>query len=84
VLGANDGIVSTSGLIVVSPQRLRRETMITGVAGLVAASMSMAAGEYSQSDTEQARETQGVELQRRVRARGTCGDFKPTADPFLD
>lgn len=60
VLGANDGIVSTASLIIgvaaagVEPKAI----LITGVAGLVAGSMSMAAGEYvsvsSQSDTEKA------------------------------
>ncbi len=60
VLGANDGIVSTASLIVgVAAAASTRETiLVTGVAGLVAGAMSMAAGEYvsvsSQSDTEQA------------------------------
>ena len=60
VLGANDGIVSTASLVVgvaaagASPKTI----LVTGVAGLVAGAMSMAAGEYvsvsSQSDTENA------------------------------
>ena len=60
VLGANDGIVSTASLIVgvAAAAASRNELLITGVAGLVAGAMSMAAGEYvsvsSQSDTEQA------------------------------
>jgi VIT1/CCC1 family predicted Fe2+/Mn2+ transporter len=60
VLGANDGIVSTASLIVgVSAANAGRgEILLTGVAGLVAGAMSMAAGEYvsvsSQADTEQA------------------------------
>jgi VIT1/CCC1 family predicted Fe2+/Mn2+ transporter len=58
VLGANDGIVSTASLVVgvaaagASPHSI----LVTGVAGLVAGAMSMAAGEYvsvhSQADTE--------------------------------
>ncbi|WP_066801535.1 VIT1/CCC1 transporter family protein [Sphingomonas soli] len=60
VLGANDGIVSTSSLIVgvaaASPDR--QAILVAGVAGLLAGALSMAAGEYvsvsSQSDTEQA------------------------------
>ena len=60
VLGANDGIVSTASLIVgvaaASPDP--RSLLLTGIAGLVAGAMSMAAGEYvsvhSQADTEQA------------------------------
>jgi VIT1/CCC1 family predicted Fe2+/Mn2+ transporter len=60
VLGANDGIVSTSSLIVgvAAASATASEVLVAGVAGLVAGAMSMAAGEYvsvsSQSDTEQA------------------------------
>ena len=60
VLGANDGIVSTSSLIVgvAAAAATRSDVVLAGVAGLVAGAMSMAAGEYvsvsSQSDTEQA------------------------------
>ena len=60
VLGANDGIVSTSSLIVgvAAADVPRTEVFISGVAALVAGAMSMAAGEYvsvsSQSDTERA------------------------------
>lgn len=60
VLGANDGIVSTSSLIVgvASAASSQNEILIAGIAGMVAGAMSMAAGEYvsvsSQSDTEQA------------------------------
>jgi len=60
VLGANDGIVSTSSLLigVAAAGASRGETLTAGVAGLVAGAMSMAAGEYvsvsSQSDTERA------------------------------
>lgn len=60
VLGANDGIVSTSSLIlgVASANAAHGNVMIAGVAGLVAGAMSMAAGEYvsvhSQADSEKA------------------------------
>jgi vacuolar iron transporter family protein len=60
VLGANDGIVSTASLVlgVAAAGATPKNILITGVAGLVAGAMSMAAGEYvsvsSQSDTEQA------------------------------
>ena len=60
VLGANDGIVSTASLIVGVAAASARpsEILVTGVAGLVAGAMSMAAGEYvsvsSQLDTEHA------------------------------
>ena len=60
VLGANDGILSTSSLVlgVAAAHATHSSVLITGVAGLVAGAMSMAAGEYvsvhSQADTEQA------------------------------
>ena len=60
VLGANDGIISTASLIlgVASAAASRNDVLLTGIAGLVAGAMSMAAGEYvsvsSQSDTENA------------------------------
>jgi VIT1/CCC1 family predicted Fe2+/Mn2+ transporter len=60
VLGANDGIVSTSSLIigVAAAQASHASVVLSGVAGLVAGAMSMATGEYvsvhSQADTEAA------------------------------
>jgi VIT1/CCC1 family predicted Fe2+/Mn2+ transporter len=60
VLGANDGIVSTASLVVgvAAANAARADVLVSGVAGLVAGAMSMAAGEYvsvsSQSDTERA------------------------------
>ncbi|MBD8067121.1 VIT family protein [Devosia sp. PTR5] len=60
VLGANDGLVSTSSLVVgvASAGSDHQNILIAGLAGLVAGAMSMAAGEYvsvsSQADAEQA------------------------------
>ena len=60
VLGANDGIVSTASLLVgvAAAGAGSSAILMTGVAGLVAGAMSMAAGEYvsvhSQADTEKA------------------------------
>lgn len=60
VMGANDGIVSTASLVlgVAAAHATSNSILVAGVAGLVAGSMSMAAGEYvsvsSQADTEQA------------------------------
>jgi VIT1/CCC1 family predicted Fe2+/Mn2+ transporter len=60
VLGANDGILSTASLMlgVAASHAAHGNIMVAGVAGLVAGSMSMAAGEYvsvhSQADIEKA------------------------------
>jgi VIT1/CCC1 family predicted Fe2+/Mn2+ transporter len=59
-MGANDGILSTSSLVVgvAASNAARADILVAGVAGLVAGALSMAAGEYvsvsSQADTEQA------------------------------
>jgi len=58
VLGANDGLLSVSSLMVgVSAAAVGSSTLVlTGIAGIVAGAMSMAAGEYvsvsSQADSE--------------------------------
>ena len=69
VLGANDGIVSTSSLVIgmASSQAARGDVWVAGVAGLLAGALSMAAGEYvsvsSQADSENAdRERERREL----------------------
>ena len=60
VLGANDGIISIAGLVVgvAATGASNAAVLSSGIAGIVAGAMSMAAGEYvsvqSQADTEQA------------------------------
>lgn len=60
MLGANDGIISVSSLVVgvAASGASTMGVLLTGVAGLIAGAMSMAAGEYvsvqSQADTERA------------------------------
>ncbi len=60
VLGANDGIISTAGLVigVAAASTSASEIATAGIAGLVAGAVSMALGEYvsvsSQRDTERA------------------------------
>ncbi len=60
VLGANDGTISIASLVIgiAAAGAPRGSILLTGVAGLVAGAMSMAAGEYvsvqSQADTEEA------------------------------
>jgi len=60
VLGANDGLISTSSLVVgvAAAQAGREPVLLAALAGMAAGALSMAAGEYvsvsSQADTEQA------------------------------
>ncbi len=76
VLGANDGILSTAGLIIGVANRdpALREVLVAGVAGLVAGALSMAAGEYvsvsSQADSEDA----ARELEKRELAEDAHGE----------
>jgi vacuolar iron transporter family protein len=69
VLGANDGILSTSSLVlgVAAAHATHSSVVVASVAGLVAEAMSMAAGEYvsvhSKADTEKADlKLEGTEL----------------------
>ena len=84
VLGANDGIVSTSSLIlgVAAAHASHANILLTGVAGLVAGAMSMATGEYvsvhSQADTEAA-----ALAQEGIWAVVTGEDARKLSDPFL-
>ena len=76
VLGANDGLISTSSLIVgvVAAGAPRGAVLTAAVAGLAAGTMSMAAGEFvsvgSQLDTERA----DLELERRALATNEPGE----------
>jgi VIT1/CCC1 family predicted Fe2+/Mn2+ transporter len=60
VLGANDGVISVASLVVgvAAAGSGQKEVLLSGIAGMVAGAMSMAAGEYvsvrSQADTESA------------------------------
>ena len=86
VLGANDGLISTASLVVgVAASGVPRSAvLISGVAGLVAGAMSMAAGEYvsvsSQADTE------GADLarERRELASDDVGERAELAAIYVD
>ncbi|MEV7978108.1 VIT family protein [Streptomyces sp. NPDC086519] len=67
VLGANDGIVSTAGIVVgVAGATSDRNALLTaGLAGLLAGSMSMAAGEYVSVSTQRDSELAALALEKR-------------------
>ena len=85
VLGANDGILSTSSLVlgVAASHATHGSVVIAGVAGLVAGAMSMAAGEYvsvhSQADTERA----DLDLERRELKADDKGEHKELAAIYV-
>ena len=86
VLGANDGLLSTSSLVlgVAAAHGNRNAVLIAGIAGLVAGSMSMAAGEYvsvhSQADTEEA----DLDLERTELRTDDKGEHRELAAIYVD
>jgi vacuolar iron transporter family protein len=67
VLGANDGIVSTAGIVIaaVGATSDRSAIVIAGVAGLAAGAMSMGAGEYVSVSTQRDSELALLATERR-------------------
>ncbi len=86
VLGANDGILSTSSLLlgVAEAHGSHSSVLIAGVAGLVAGAMSMAAGEYvsvhSQLDSEEAE----LAVERRELKADIAGEQKELAAIYVE
>src|SRR3954451_86186 len=66
VLGANDGIVSTAGIVmgVAGATSDRTAILVAGVAGLAAGALSMAAGEYVSVSTQKDSELALLEKER--------------------
>ncbi|MGW6985517.1 VIT1/CCC1 transporter family protein [Streptomyces sp. NPDC054932] len=67
VLGANDGIISTAGLVVgmAGATTSRPAILAAGVAGLLAGSLSMAAGEYVSVSSQRDSERAALDMERR-------------------
>jgi len=67
VLGANDGIVSTAGIVIgaVGATSDRSAIVIAGVAGLAAGAMSMGSGEYVSVSTQRDSELALLDKERR-------------------
>ena len=75
VLGANDGVVSTAGLVlgVAGASADNRAILVAGVAGLVSGSMSMAAGEYVSVSTQRDAQRSGLAKERAALERDPDG-----------
>ncbi len=86
VLGANDGILSTASLIVgvAAADTMRETVLLTGLAGLLAGALSMAAGEYvsvsSQEDTEKA----DIEREKKELATDLKGEQDELTSIYID
>ena len=84
VLGANDGIVSTAGLVlgVAAATASRASILTAGLAGLVAGALSMASGEYVSVSTQRDTERAALELERRELATDPEGELQELADIY--
>jgi VIT1/CCC1 family predicted Fe2+/Mn2+ transporter len=86
VLGANDGIVSTAGLVIgVAAATTARSSILTaGVAGLVAGAVSMALGEYVSVSTQRDTERSLLEKERRELAESPDQELAELASMYRD
>jgi VIT1/CCC1 family predicted Fe2+/Mn2+ transporter len=78
VLGANDGIISTAGLVigVAAATTDAGEIATAGVAGLVAGAVSMALGEYVSVSTQRDTERALIEKERLELAENPVGELR--------
>ena len=82
VLGANDGIMSTSGLILgvaASPGVTSATIVIAGVAAVVAGSISMAGGEYTSVSAQKDSEKAALAVERNELAENPEGELRELA-----
>lgn len=78
VLGANDGIMSTSGLIlgVAGATSDRGQILVAGVAAVVAGSISMAGGEYTSVSAQKDSEKAALEVEREELRTNPVGELR--------
>ena len=82
VLGANDGIMSTSGLVLgvaASPGVTSGTILVAGVAAVVAASISMAGGEYTSVSAQRDSEKAALQVERVELATNPEGELRELA-----
>jgi VIT1/CCC1 family predicted Fe2+/Mn2+ transporter len=84
VLGANDGIVSTAGLVlgVAATTTDRAPILTAGLAGMVAGALSMASGEYVSVSTQRDTERAALDLERRELAADPEGELQELAEIY--
>ncbi|MER7673802.1 VIT family protein [Kitasatospora sp. NPDC096128] len=86
VLGANDGVVSTAGIVtgVAGAAGSRTALLAAGVAGLLAGAMSMAVGEYVSVSTQRDTERAALAKERRELAEDPEGELDELTDYYRD
>jgi len=85
VLGANDGILSTSSLVlgVAAAHGSHGNVLIAGIAGLVAGAMSMAAGEFVSVHSQQDAEGAELNLERTELKEDNKGEHRELANIYV-
>lgn len=86
VLGANDGIVSTAGIVmgVAGATTDRGTILVAGVAGLAAGALSMGAGEYVSVSTQRDSELALLAKERRELAEDPVDELEELAALYVD
>ncbi|MFF4579284.1 VIT family protein [Streptomyces sp. NPDC001389] len=86
VLGANDGIISTAGLVVgvAGATTSRTEILTAGVAGLLAGSLSMAVGEYVSVSSQRDSERAALDLERQELAQDPEAELAELTELLAD
>jgi VIT1/CCC1 family predicted Fe2+/Mn2+ transporter len=84
VLGANDGIVSTAGIVmgVAGATSERTPVLVAGIAGLVAGALSMGAGEYVSVSTQRDSERSMLALEAEELARMPTTELRELANIY--
>ncbi len=84
VLGANDGIVSTAGIVVgvAGATAARDDLLIAGVAGTLAGALSMAVGEYVSVSTQRDAERALIALEQREQEEMPDEELEELADLY--
>lgn len=85
VLGADDAIVSTASLMigVATSSAPRSAILVAGVAGLVAGSLSMAAGEFVSVSSQRDAETADIEREKRELVASPQAELRELAGLFV-
>ena len=85
VMGANDGIVSTASLLigVAAAGATHRVMLVTGVSGLIAGAMSMAAGEFISVHSQQDTENADLERERIELAQDPQGELRELQEIYV-
>lgn len=86
VLGANDGIISTAGLVigVASATSNMMTILVAGLAGLLAGALSMAGGEYSSVSTQKDVEKAEVEREKQLLSTDFKGEKAELTDYYIN